>query len=85
MLNALVTALIAALAIELRLQLDDKKSSIYIFFNKLFYGERLYRYQAFSIEFFITFIVAVQVYLIMYLLFNFGGGMMIENSEEKFI
>jgi hypothetical protein len=81
-LNALVTALIAAIAIELRLQLANKNSNIYDFFNKIIHGDELLEYQSFIIEFFITFIISFLVYLMMYLIFDFGGGMMIYTDKE---
>jgi hypothetical protein len=83
-LNALVTALIAAIAIELRMQLNDKESSIYYFFNTIIYGRGLHIYETFLIEFFITFIIAFLVYQMMYVMFNFGGGMMIENNKKSY-
>lgn len=84
-LNALATALIAAIAIELRLQLDNKNSDLYYFFNKTLHGDDLHDYQAFLIELIITFIAAFLVYLLLHVLFDFGGGMLIENSKGTFI
>lgn len=79
-LNAIVGALIAAFAVEFRLKLDKKDSDVYIFFNKLLSGEELHEYQAFIIEFFITLVVAFLVYQLMYLIFDFGGGMLIDGN-----
>lgn len=84
-LNALSTALIAAIAIELRLRLNNKKSDIYYFFNKILHGKDLHDYQVFSIELVITFIAAFLVYLLLHVLFDFGGGMLIDSSEGTFI
>lgn len=83
-LNSLATALIAALAIELRLGLDDKESLIYKFFNGIFHGKDLYEYQAFITEFLLTFVVAFLVYQLLYIMFKFGGGMMIGNNDKYF-
>lgn len=83
-LNALATALIAALAIEFRLALDNRKSVVYKFVNGIFYGEELHEYQAFLTEFVLTFVVAFLVYQLLYVMFKFGGGMLIGNNDTYF-
>jgi len=83
-LNALATALIAAFAIEFRLALDDRQSVVYKFFNGIFYGDELHEYQAFMTEFILTFIVAFLVYQLLYVIFKFGGGMLISESNTYF-
>lgn len=83
-LNALATALIAAFAIEFRLALDDKQSTVYKFFNGIFYGEELHEYQAFMTEFILTFVVAFLVYQLLYVMFKFGGGMLIGDNDNYF-
>ena len=78
-LNSMTTALIAAFAIELHIQLDHKDGVIYNFFNNIMPGATLYRHQTFMIQFSVTFILALLVYQIMHLVFDFGGGMMIND------
>jgi hypothetical protein len=78
-LNALATAAIAALAIEIRSQLYQEKSFTYIFFSN-FYGSRILTDKQKALTVFITaFFTAICVYFIMYLIFVFGGGMLTNN------
>jgi len=81
-LNALVTALITIVAIEMRMQLNNSKGDIYTYFNTFFEGKSLTYLQIISIMFLTTFIAALCVYHIMYLLFHFGGGFMISAKEH---
>jgi hypothetical protein len=83
-LNALVTALIAAFAIELRIQLNNKNNYIYDFIKYLNYSEDLHDLQSFFIEFFVTFIVAFLVYQLMYFIFEFGEGMTANNEKNTY-
>jgi hypothetical protein len=75
-LNALATAFIAGLAIEMRIQLINNKSNVYGYFNKLLLGEKLSEIQIVSIVITTTFVVALIVYQLMYIFFQFGGGML---------
>lgn len=76
-LNALASAAIAALAIEIRSQLYQEKSFILIFFSN-FYGQ-LSKSQKTLIVFITAFFTAICIYFIMYLIFGFGGGMLTNN------
>ena len=84
LLNAIATALIATFAIELRLQLNEEHGNIYYYFNYILSETQIYEYQKLIIVFIITFLVAILVYQTMYILFEFGGGMMINDNEGLF-
>ena len=73
-LNAIASAAIAALAIEMRIQLDDERQPVYSYFSSLF-GGGLSEMQKIGIVFSTAFICAIVVYHLMYLTVGFGGGM----------
>lgn len=79
-LNALATALIAAIAIEMRMQLNEVNSNAYFYANNLFGGKKMEESQKFITVFGVTFLVGLIVYHIMYWLFQFGGGMMVNDN-----
>jgi len=81
-LNALVAAFTAVFAIEFRAILDEKKSDIYIYINKLLPGSGISRYMKVVIVLLTTFISSFIVYNILHLLFGYGAGMII---DDKFI
>ena len=78
-LNALATALIAVLAIEMRLELNTISSRLYRYTNYLLQGHKPFtELQKSIIAFIMTFFVALIVYGIMYAFFLFGGGMLVQ-------
>lgn len=81
MLNAVVTALIAVVAIETRVTLQDRKGDFYEFFNNYLVGKDLSEIQITLITFLATFVASILVYNFMFLLFHYGGGFMITNSN----
>lgn len=80
-LNAFATAAIAALAIEMRITLQDEKSKMYGYFNTMFMGPKLNELDKIIIVFISAFLGALFVYHIMYALVKFGGGMMISSKK----
>ena len=78
-LNAITSAAIAALAIEMRIQLDDEKQPIYSYFSSIL-GGGITEAQKIGIVFSTAFIGAIIVYHTMYLLVGFGGGMITNRS-----
>lgn len=74
MLNAIVGAIICAMAIELRLRLEDEKTVYYGFWSRIYNEKKLNNWHKLATSLFITFIVSVIVYHFMYFVFLFGGG-----------
>jgi hypothetical protein len=74
-LNAIATAAIAALAIEIRLALDDKQNPIYSYFNILIGRRKLGDIEKSTIVFFTAFLGAGLVYHLMYMFVGYGGGL----------
>jgi len=74
-LNAIACAAVAALAIEMRIQLDDEKQPVYSYFSSLL-GGGLSEMQKVGIVFSTAFIGAIIVYHLMYMFVGFGGGML---------
>jgi hypothetical protein len=85
-LNAILAAIIATLSVELRHELEDKRSSTYVFFNHLFGNftkmANLDETQKILIVFMSTVLCAIISYHLMYFLFLYGGGMLV--SHKKF-
>jgi len=73
-LNALVAGIITALAIELRLQLEDNTSTYYKFWVNIYNVKKLKESHKLIVSFFITFIVALVAYHSFFLIFLYGGG-----------
>ena len=79
-LNALALALVSVGAIELRQTLSDDKSNTYLFFNSLLSGKAMSEIQKGAIVFISSFILSIFTYLMMYLLFGFGGGLLSDKA-----
>jgi hypothetical protein len=79
-LNAMVAAFTAVLAIGITKQLDQNKSDIYIFMNKLTPGKGIGEYTKILITFTTTFISSFIVYNLLHLLFGFGAAMIIDDK-----
>jgi hypothetical protein len=73
-INALVAGIITALAIELRLQLEDNTSTYYKFWVNIYNVKKLKESHKLIVSFFITFIVALVAYHSFFLIFLYGGG-----------
>ena len=73
-LNALVAGIITALAIELRLQLEDNTSNYYKFWVNIYNVKKLKESHKLIVSFIITFIVALVAYHSFFILFLYGGG-----------
>jgi hypothetical protein len=76
-LNGFVTAAITLFAVEMRQLFNDEKGKLYLFFNGFFEGSALTETQIASIVFLATLLSAYIVYIIMYVIVGFGGGMLI--------
>jgi len=83
-LNAFVTALITIFAIELRDLFRNEKSRVYGYVNNLYGGKSLSIFQILSIVFLSTFAGAILVYLFMYVLFDYGGGLLSQDGKMVF-
>ena len=76
-LNAIATAAIAALAIEMRMQLDMEKEAIYGYFAKALGAKVLTEGQKIGIVFVTAFLGSLVVYHALYALVAFGGAMLV--------
>jgi len=74
LLNGLVAGLVTALAIELRLILDDTKSDYYLFWSTIYRIKVLKRSHKLLTTFITTFLIALVTYHLFFLLFFYGGG-----------
>ena len=80
-LNALVTAAIVVIAIEIRKLFEDDHNMVYGY--QSFYGtKKLSETQIVTIVFPATFISAILVYAIMYLIFDYGGNFLIKENKS---
>jgi hypothetical protein len=80
-LNAIATAAIAALAIEMRMQLNDKYSKAYGYFNDMLMKRDLSELDKVLIVFGTGFLGAVLVYHLMFMFVAYGGGLL---APQKF-
>lgn len=74
LLNAIIGAIICALAIELRFSLEDHSTEYYGFWSNIYGEKKLTELHKFFGTLIITFIVSLIVYYSMYILFYYGGG-----------
>ena len=82
-LNAIVGAIICALAIELRFTLENNKTSYYGFWSNIYNEKKLSELYKFVTTLIATFIVSVAVYYLMYFLFLYGGGQLSNNKLKS--
>jgi len=82
-LNAIVGAIICALAIELRFTLENDKTSYYGFWSNVYNEKKLSELHKFITTIIATFIVSVAVYYSMYFLFLYGGGQLSNNKLKS--
>jgi hypothetical protein len=83
-LNAIAVAAITTIAIELRRALDNEKGLFYTFVNPLFTGSNINENQKTIVLITTSFIGAIIVYHLLYLMFGYGGGMLINNKNYKY-
>lgn len=83
-LNAFVTALITIFAIELRRLFDNEKSVIYGYVNNWYGSKSLSNIQIVNVVFVATFFAAVLVYIMMYVIFHYGGGLLTQDGTMTF-
>ena len=81
-LNALVTAAIVVIAIEIRRAFEDEHNYFYGYFNRLYGTKRLSEAQIITIVFPATFVAALVVYWLMYILFEYGGNFLISSNKK---
>jgi|AntAceMinimDraft_18_1070375.scaffolds.fasta_scaffold93475_2 hypothetical protein len=84
LLDAFVTALITLFAIELRTLFNDEKGKLYGYVNSIYGVKTLSSLQILSVMFLTTFLGAMLVYLIMYALLDYGGGMLTPDGKMAF-
>jgi hypothetical protein len=84
LLDAFVTALITSFAIELRSLFNDEKSDIYGYANSFYGTKKLNTYQILGVVFATTFLGGMIVYLLMYALIDYGGGLLASNNKMTF-
>lgn len=80
-LNAIAGAVICALAIELRLTLENDKTTYYGFWSSFYNEKKISIIYKFLTSILVTFIVSLLVYYSMYFMFLYGGGQL---SSSKF-
>lgn len=73
-LNALLGGIITALAIELRLRLEDNTSKYYKFWTNVYNVKSLHIRHKLITTFLLTSIVGLFSYLLFFYLFLYGGG-----------
>ena len=79
-LNAMVAAFTAVLAIELTQQIELTKSNFYIFVNEILPGKKIGEHMKVFIVFLTTLISSIIVYHILHMLFGFGAAMIIDDK-----
>ena len=81
-LNALVTAAIVVIAMEIRKAFEDEHNYFYGYFNRLYGTKHLSEVQIVTIVFPATFLSALLVYGLMYFLFEYGGNFIIPPNKN---
>ena len=79
-LNALVAAIVASFATEMRASLDNTNDDWFRFFDKILPGNGLGTGTTTFIVFTTTFLITMIVYHVMYLLFEYGGGLLMNKT-----
>lgn len=80
-LNAIATAAIVVIAIEIRKAFEDEHNMVYGYFNRLYGTKKLTETQILTIVFPATFISAILVYFAMYAVFDYGGNFLITGNK----
>ena len=81
-LNAFVSACVVILAIEIRRIFEDENNVVYGYFNNLYGTKKLSEVQIVTIVFPATLISALFVYIIMYILFEYGGNFLVSPTRK---
>lgn len=79
-LNSMLAAFTAIIAIKLTERVEQNKSDFYIFMNKIIPGKTIGDSMKVVIVFITTFISSLIVYHILHLLFGFGAAMIIDDK-----
>lgn len=85
LLNAFVSACVVILAIEIRHIFEDEDNAVYGYFNKLYGTKQMSEIQILTIVFPATLISALLVYIVMYILFGYGGNFLISTKRKMSI
>ena len=83
LINAIVGAIITVLAIELRLFLEDKKSSYYGFWSNLYNTKDIDESRKLFVSLLIVFVISIITYHVFFALFMFGGGFLINDFHNS--
>ena len=83
LLNAIIGAIICALAIELRFSLEDDSTIYYGFWSNIYNEKKLTEIHKFFGTLIITCLVSLIVYYSMYVLFYYGGGQLSFIKTQK--
>ena len=81
-LYSLVTAISASLAIEIRLAFEDKDSQLFKFINPLTAETGISKLHICLATVLITFLASIIIYNLMYLIFGWGGGMIVREHKR---
>ena len=83
LINAIIGAIITVLAIELRLFLEDKKSSYYGFWSNLYNTKDIDESRKLFVSLLIVFVISIITYHVFFVLFMFGGGFLINDFHDS--
>jgi hypothetical protein len=83
LINAIIGAIITALAIELRFILEDKKSSYYGFWSNLYNTKDIDESRKLFVSLLIVFVISIITYHVFFVLFMFGGGFLINDFHDS--
>jgi len=83
LINAIIGAIITALAIELRFILEDKKSSYYGFWSNLYNTKDIDESRKLFVSLLIVFVISIITYHVFFALFMFGGGFLINDFHNS--
>jgi hypothetical protein len=83
LINAIIGAIITALAIELRFILEDKKSSYYGFWSNLYNTKTIDESRKLFVSLLIVFVISIITYHVFFALFMFGGGFLINDFHDS--
>ncbi len=82
-LNAIVAAFVAAIAVEFRMILDEDKNPIAVYLYNII-GNDISEVERFLIVFVVTLLAAYICYHIMYLIVGYGGGFITTNKKVNY-
>jgi len=82
-LYASVTAIATTLAIEIRLSLENEQSRLFNFIAPLTPEIGINSFHKIIVTLLITFISSIIIYYLMYIIFGWGGGMLVSKNSLK--